>query len=106
MRPGETQTVAITLINRAFNSTFQVTVNTSIVASSTDFIDYTLDPSTFPHFVLFNSSFDFSIDIIVSESATDGYAATFTVRAESTSDSDVYDYISFGLVVTTSAPPE
>ena len=106
MRPGETQTVTITLINRAFNSTFQVAVNTSVVANSTDFIDYTLKPSTFPNFVPFNSSFDFSIDITVSENAIDGYAATFTVHAESTGDSDVYDYITFGLVVTTSAPPE
>ena len=65
-----------------------------------------MEPSTFPRSVPLNSSLDFSIDISVSANAADGDAATFTVRAESTSNSDINDFISFDLVVTTSPPPE
>ena len=60
----------------------------------------------FPHSVPLNSSFDFNIDISISANAADGDAATFTVRAESTSNSDINDFISFDLVITTSPPPE
>ena len=65
-----------------------------------------MEPSSFLRSVPFNSSIDFSIAISVSANAVDGDAATFTVRAESTSDSDINDFILFDLVVTTSPPPE
>ena len=77
-----------------------------LVGNSTDFIELNVEPSMFPRSVALNSSFDFGIDIFVSADATDGDAATFTVCAESTSNSDINDFISFDLVVTTSPPPE
>ena len=98
--------VTLTLVNGALNSNFQIIINTSLVGNSTDFIEFNVEPSTFPRSVPLNSSFDFSIDIFVSATAADGDTATFTVCAESTSDSDINDFISFDLVVTTSPPPE
>ena len=107
VRPEENQTVTLTLVNEATNSDFQIiVVNTSLVGNSTDFIEYNVEPSSFLRSVPFNSSIDFSIAISVSANAVDGDAATFTVLAESTSDSDINDFISFDLVVTTSPPPE
>ena len=58
------------------------------------------------YFVPYNSSTDLNIDVFVSMNATDGLAASFMVRVESNSNSDVNDFISFDLVVTTSPPPE
>ena len=107
MRPGENQTVTLTLINGAlFDSRFQVIVDISAVGNSTDLIEYTLEPSHFSYFVPYNSSIDLNIDVFVSINATDGLAASFIVRAESNSNSDVNDFISFDLVVTTSPHPE
>ena len=96
----------LTLVNGAFNSDFQIIVNTTVVGNSTDFFEYNVEPSTILPSVPFNSSSDFSIDISVLANAADGDAATFTVRAESTNDSSINDFISFDLVVTTSPPPE
>ena len=107
MRPGENQSVTLTLINGAlFDSRFQVIVDMSTVGNSTDLIEYTLEPSYFSYFVPYNSSIDLNIDVFVSINATDGLAASFIVRAESNSNSDVNDFISFDLVVTTSPHPE
>ena len=107
MRPGENETVTLTLINGASSdSTFQVMIDVSTVGNTTDFVEYTLDPSYFSYFVPYNSSIDLDINVFVSINATDGLAAAFTVRAESISNSDVNDFISFDLVVTTSPPPE
>ena len=107
MRPGENQTVTLTLINGALSdSTFQVIVNISTMGNSTDFVEYTLEPSYVSYFVPYNSSTDLNIDVFVSMNATDGLAASFMVRVEPNSNSDVNDFISFDLVVTTSPPPE
>ena len=107
MRPGENQTVTLTLINGALSdSTFRVIVDISTMGNSADFIEYTLEASDNSYPVPYNSSIDLNIDVFVSMNATDGLAASFTVRVESSSNSDVNDFISFDLVVTTSPPPE
>ena len=76
------------------------------MGNSTDFVEYTLEPSYVSYFVPYNSSIDLNIDVFVSINATDGLAASFVVRVESNINSDVNDFISFDLVVTTSPPPE
>ena len=96
----------LTLVNEAFDSDFQIIVNTTVIGNSTDFIEYNVEPSSILRSIPFNSSSDFSIDISVLANAVDGDAATFTVRAESTNNANVNDFISFDLVVTTSPPPE
>ena len=107
MRPEENQTVTLTLINGALSdSTFRVIVDIFTMGNSTDFVECTLEPSDDSYPVPYNSSIDLNIDVYVSMNATDGLAVSFTVRVESSSNSDVNDFISFDLVVTTSPPPE
>ena len=52
-----------------------------------------------------NATQEFTVEIAVPESATDGLTSTFTLIAESTLD-ESNDFVVFKVAVTTRPPPE
>ena len=104
MRPGDNQTVNLTLINGDQNSLyFRLTVTIEEMGNSTNYIEYET-----PAIVStgFNSSTNIDLQLAVSENASDGYAAVITILAESTNNRDTSDFVNLNVIITTAPPPE
>ena len=103
LRPGENSTVTMIMNNRGATSEFQLTVNTVVIGSQTDFFEYKLDPET----VILGQGqqTEVTIDIDLFSNATDGLGVTFTVIAVSLANENVNEFITFDVVTTTIPPP-
>ena len=107
MRPGESRSVTLVLINQREGAQFSLTVHAVAMGTNrtnTGFIGYNLTPNG--TFLQQNSSTEINVEIILSNDTTDGQTVTFTVIAESVIERNINDFINFNVIATTRPPPE
>ena len=108
MRPGESRSVTLALINQGEGAQFSLTVRTVAMGTNctnnTTFINYNLTPNA--TFLQQNSSTEINVEIILSNDTTDGQTVSFTVIAESVIERNINDFINFDVIATTRPPPE
>ena len=100
VEPGGETTVSLTLMNAGRDDTFRinVTVDTDASDDEASFFNYITTPSVVS--VGQNMTANIAVKISLNHNAPMGFSVTFTLVAQSVSDIDVNDYITFDVTNT------
>ena len=91
------------LLNTGADDTFRLAVNTDASAIEEEFFQYSVTPTMLP--VNNNSSAEITVQISVARNAPIGLSVTFILAAQSTTDVDASDYITFDMVTAREVNP-
>jgi len=91
------------LLNTGVDDTFRLALNPDASIIEEEFFQYAIAPTTLP--VTSNSSAEITVQISVAMNAPIGLSVTFTLSAQSTTNVDASDYITFDMVTTREVNP-
>ena len=93
LQPGEEANVSITLLNTGGADNFSINIDTDASANEVDSFTYTVIPRVY--YVQQNMTADITVNIFLHYGAPNGLSITFTLAAQSVTDIDVSDHITF-----------
>ena len=93
LRPGEDATVSITLMNIGRTDDFRINIDTDASTDEDKYFEYAITSGNVS--VEHNMTAEISVEIVLYYNAPIGFSVTFTLVAQSVTNIDVSDHITF-----------